>query len=100
MSLAESDHLEYFKIFIALQALRDHVIKAVARKLRLTSRTDRQYKRERKMILPGGESNPALARSVIMTGACTNPIYYQGLHHVNNASQSEEWAPSSALLTT
>jgi len=50
------------------------------------------------MILPGGESNPALARSVIMTGACTNLIYYQGLHHVNNASQSEEWAPSSALL--
>ena len=28
--------------------------------------------------LPGGESNPALARSARMTGACTNPIYYQG----------------------
>jgi len=37
---------------------------------------------ERKMTLPGGESNPALARSVGMTGACTKPIYYQGLHHI------------------
>jgi hypothetical protein len=36
------------------------------------------------MILPGGESNPALARSVGMTGACTNPIYYQGLYHISN----------------
>ena len=32
-----------------------------------------------KIELPGGESNPALARPVRMTGACTNPIYYQGL---------------------
>jgi hypothetical protein len=32
--------------------------------------------------LPGGESNPALARSARVTGACTNPIYYQGLEHV------------------
>ena len=31
--------------------------------------------------LPGGESNPALARSEEMTGACTNPIYYQGLEN-------------------
>jgi len=39
---------------------------------------------KRKMTLPGGESNPALARSVGMTGACTNPIYYQGLHPTSN----------------
>ena len=32
-----------------------------------------------KSLLPGGESNPALARSAGVTGACTNPIYYQGL---------------------
>jgi hypothetical protein len=35
-----------------------------------------------KKELPGGESNPALARSVGVTGACTNPIYYQGLNYV------------------
>jgi hypothetical protein len=35
-----------------------------------------------KKKLPGGESNPALARSVGVTGACTNPIYYQGLDYV------------------
>jgi len=44
---------------------------------------------DEKMILPGGESNPALARPVEMTGACTNPIYYQGLHHVTKASYHE-----------
>jgi hypothetical protein len=36
-------------------------------------------KPEQNRKLPGGESNPALARSSRMTGACTNPIYYQGL---------------------
>jgi hypothetical protein len=36
-----------------------------------------------KMELPGGESNPALARPEWMTGACTKPIYYQG--HVSSA---------------
>ena len=38
-------------------------------------------KEKGKKKLPGGESNPALARtSRIMTGACTNPIYYQGIN--------------------
>jgi len=58
---------------------RTGIFTRVTAALSQTCRQASSSKRERKMILPGGESNPALARSVGMTGACTNPIYYQGL---------------------